>query len=234
MSWRTACIGFAVLAAVLAWRSCARPTRAAPTAEACAAIADDAERDDRTAASGDPWSRDQSTRPSGSRTAAGRPAGATDEAEGPAFSVPAWIFGLAPQPGESLLAYRDRIVPLAQQAIAPQRDRVARGREAFAAAAGLDARQRAELDAAVAEAADAIQGRLYEGVLGGDLMPSRFKPMAGVGAARDVLDAVDRANQRFLGSLREDQRAALARHPFDLADYLLFSTRWEDAIGYSP
>lgn len=29
-----------------------------------------------------------------------------------------------------------------------------------------------------------------------------------------------------------DQRAALAQHPFDLADYLLFVTRWEDALGY--
>jgi hypothetical protein len=34
-------------------------------------------------------------------------------------------------------------------------------------------------------------------------------------------------------TLRDDQRTAMSRHPFDLADYLLFSTRWEDALGYS-
>jgi hypothetical protein len=31
--------------------------------------------------------------------------------------------------------------------------------------------------------------------------------------------------------LREDQKAKLAQHPFDFADYLLFSARWEDALG---
>jgi hypothetical protein len=62
-------------------------------------------------------------------------------------------------------------------------------------------------------------------------MPSTFKPTTSVTLARDVLDAVDKANRRFEASLREDQRAALAAHPFDVADYLLFSTRWEDMIG---
>jgi hypothetical protein len=32
--------------------------------------------------------------------------------------------------------------------------------------------------------------------------------------------------------LREDQRKALAQHPFDFADYLVFSTPWEDALGF--
>ena len=58
-----------------------------------------------------------------------------------------------------------------------------------------------------------------------------FKPMAGVGVARDVLDLVDRANKRFLGGLSDEQRTVLAGHPFDFGDYLLFSTRWEDAIS---
>jgi hypothetical protein len=67
--------------------------------------------------------------------------------------------------------------------------------------------------------------------MNGDLMPAQFKPMTGVALARDVLDTIDKANQRFLATLREDQKAALARHPFDFADYLLFSARWEDALG---
>ena len=45
-----------------------------------------------------------------------------------------------------------------------------------------------------------------------------------------LLDIVDNANQTFTSSLREDQKAALAQHPFDFADYLLFGTRWEDAL----
>src|SRR4026208_2494185 len=55
--------------------------------------------------------------------------------------------------------------------------------------------------------------------------------MAGVTLARAVLDTIDQANRRFVSTLREDQKAALAQHPFDFADYLLFSARWEDARG---
>ena len=73
---------------------------------------------------------------------------------------------------------------------------------------------------------------LVGAVLAGDFSPSTFKPMTGVQMARDVLDAVDHGNQRFLSSLSDDQRAALGQHPFDFGDYLLFSTRWEDALGY--
>jgi hypothetical protein len=55
--------------------------------------------------------------------------------------------------------------------------------------------------------------------------------MTGVTLARDVLDNVDQANRKFMQSLREDQKSKLASHPFDFADYLLFSARWEDALG---
>ena len=233
MSWRGACLAFAALAVVQTWRACHRPARPAPSAEACAEL--DRRGDGEARVRGGDGARPARA---GGGSAVRNPDSPADDVGGGdggfAVSVPAWALWLAPQPGEDLLAYRDRMVPLAQAAVAPHRARVARGREAFAAAAGLDARQQAELDAAVAEAADAIQTRVLDAVLGGELHPSRFKPMTGISAARDVLDAVDRAQRRFLASLREDQRAALARHPFDLADYLVFSTRWEDALGYAP
>ena len=60
---------------------------------------------------------------------------------------------------------------------------------------------------------------------------SSVKPSTGVAFARDVLDLADHANSRFSASLRDDQRAALATSRFDVADYLLFSTRWEDMLG---
>ena len=108
---------------------------------------------------------------------------------------------------------------------------VASSLEDFAAKAHLDERQTAELDATTKETAQAIQDRLFNAALSGELAPKMFKPMAGVGVARDVLDIVDKANRRFVGGLRDDQRTALAQHPFDFGDYLLFSTRWEDAIS---
>jgi hypothetical protein len=143
------------------------------------------------------------------------------------FKVPAWALRLAPQRGETLRAYRDRILPLAQAAIAPQRARVARTRDDFAR---LDPHQRAELDAAVADAAAAIQARITAAFTSGELRPATFKPMTGVAIARDVLDIVDRGNTRFLGSLTDDQRTELASHRFDFADYLLFTAHWENAL----
>ncbi|HEX3475898.1 MAG TPA: hypothetical protein VHT91_12820 [Kofleriaceae bacterium] len=143
------------------------------------------------------------------------------------FHVPAWALRLAPQRGETPRAYRDRILPIAQAAIAPQRARVARTRDDFA---GLDPHQRAELDGAVADATKAIQDRILTAFASGELRPATFKPMTGVAIARDVLDIVDRGNTRFLGSLTGDQRTELAAHRFDFADYLLFTSHWEDAL----
>lgn len=143
------------------------------------------------------------------------------------FQVPAWALRLAPQRGETPRAYRDRILPLAEAAFAPQRARVARTRDDFAR---LDPRQRAELDAAVDDAAQAIEARILTAFASGELRPATFKPMSGVAIARDVLDIVDRGNTRFLGSLTPDQQTELAAHRFDFADYLLFTARWEDAL----
>jgi hypothetical protein len=143
------------------------------------------------------------------------------------FRAPAWATQLAPQPGEKLRDYRDRVLPLALVAIAPQRARVARMRDAFP----LDTRQRAELDAAVKDAATAIEQRIATAIADGELRPATFTPMTGVAIARDVLDIVDRGNAQFVTSLGADQRAQLAAHRFDFADYLLFSTHWEDALA---
>jgi hypothetical protein len=111
-------------------------------------------------------------------------------------------------------------------AIAPQRARVARMRDAFP----LDTRQRTELDTAVQETATAIEQRIATAIADGELRPATFKPMTGVAIARDVLDIVDRGNARFATSLDAGQRAQLAANHFDFADYLLFSTHWEDAL----
>jgi hypothetical protein len=148
------------------------------------------------------------------------------------FTVPPWALWFAPHPGEDLRAYRDRMLPLAQAAIAPQRARVARSRDSFAALAKLDARQRAELDGAAQDTAVALQERVMAAVLNGEISPATFKPMIGVSVARDLLDIVGRGNRRFLDSLDDAQRGKLAQHPFDFGDYLVFSTPWEDALKF--
>lgn len=146
------------------------------------------------------------------------------------FTVPSWAVWMAPHPGEDLRSYRDRMLPLAQAAVAPQRARVARSRDGFAQLAELDAHQRAELEAAAQDTASALQERVMSAVFNGELSFATFKPMTGVAVARDLLDIIARGDQRFQASLRDDQRARLARHPFDFGDYLAFSTPWEDAL----
>lgn len=223
MTWRTVSIVLGLACCGLVWRDCARPA-AKPKPR-------DQELETSESVRSAPGDRPSPGEPSAANESA---RSVQPEAGGLAFhgfQIPAWAMRLAPHPGENLVAYRDRMVPLAKAAVAPHRVRVARGRDEFAAIANLDPRQRAELEAAVRDAAAQIQDRVIDAALGGELSPASFKPMTAVALVRDVLDAVDQANKRFLGSLRDDQRAKLAQHPFDFADYLVFSTKWEEALG---
>ena len=199
ISWRTTALVLALVCAVQRWQSCTRvePTQPAERAvELRAPVPSVIE----TAIVPDPPAK---------RTLFG-------------FRPPTWAQHLLPQPGENLKDYRDRILPLAQAAIAPQRARVARLRDQ------LDDHERAELDAATDEAAAAIEARVASALVNGELQTR--KPMTGVTMARELLDIVDRGNAQFVSSLTADQRAKLATSRFDFADYLLFSTRWEDAL----
>ena len=219
MSWKTVSFALGAVLCVQGWRDCHReaPPPAPPEREACmklvATHAWDPAPDDHAPPADEP-----------------EPPPPTDVPTFNGIRLPAWTAYFAPMPGEDLLSYKNRMLPLAQAALAPQRARVARSRDDFAAAAHLDQSQRALLDSTSREAADRIEEKLMGAFLNGDLNPATFKPMTGVAMARDVLDIVDHANQTFTASLREDQKTALAQHPFDFADYLLFATKWEDAL----
>lgn len=132
--------------------------------------------------------------------------------------------------GEDLFAYRDRVLPIAQAVIAPQRVRVDERRQAMTDRARLDARQQQELDAAVMDASDAIVNRVWQAIANEELWP-RPRPSAGVALAADVLTSVTAADRRFRAALRDDQRAAVDQSGFDVADYLLFSVPWEERFG---
>jgi hypothetical protein len=213
VSWRNATFALAVICGYQRWHSC---THAASSSRSIAS-------DDRGASASSDAPR--------AWTAPTRPP-ALDTPSAPArtfygFKLPAAVARLAPRPGETMRDYRDRVLPVVELAIAPQRGRVARTRDDFAT---LDAHQRAELDAAVQDAATAIQARVMDAIASGELRPGTFKPMAGVTIARDLLDIVDRGNTRFQRTLTPDQRTRLASHRFDFADYLLFTAPWENAL----
>jgi hypothetical protein len=210
ISWRNAAILFAVLCSIQRWQSC---TRADSTTTTTTIVERDAEPRNTPSLREAISNSIAPELPSKPRTFYG-------------FHVPPWAARLMPQPGEKMRDYRDRMVPLAQVVIAPQRARVARMRDNFTS---LDPHQRAELDAAVGDAATAIETRVTTAVLSGEL--DRLKPMTGVTMARQLLDIVDQGNTRFVSSLTPAQQTELASNHFDFADYLLFSTHWEDALG---
>jgi hypothetical protein len=213
-SWRTVALVLAVVCCYQRYRSCTAPAPEATTTTTTTTTTIDHTVESRpTPAPSLPWTG-KATPDAPARTFHG-------------FKVPMWAAALAPQPGEKMRDYRDRMLPLIETAIAPQRARVAKTRDDFAI---LDPRQRAELDAAVKDTAAKIEERIANAIVSGELRPQTFKPMTGISLAREILDLVERGNTRFLDSLTPDQRARLATHRFDFADYLLFSARWEDAL----
>lgn len=228
--WRNLCFVLGAACSWQAYRACTRPAPIVTQAE-CGEIEQTKtarENRDRVADRTTPRTATRSDDDSSADTPAPQ---LTDGVSMFGIKLPGWARSLMPQSGEDLRSYRDRMIPLAQLALAPHRNRVARSSEDLAKAVNLDDRQRAELDAATKETAQAIEDRLFNAVLSGELQPATFKPMAGVAVARDVLDLVDKGNKRFVSSLRQDQRTSLSNHPFDFGDYLLFSTKWEDAIS---
>jgi hypothetical protein len=231
-AWRNVAIALAVCCAVLWWRG-RRPAPAAVSATPPAAALAMRDCDDPL---DDSLEAERAREADAKREAEAEQALAADDEEGTAafgVKIPDWVMWFAPAPGEDMLAYRDRLLPFARAIVLPHRARVKRAFDDFDAAAHLDAHQRAELDAAVDDAASAIQDRAMQGLMSGDLMPDRFKPSTAVTYAREVLDAVDGANQRFVASLTDAQREELAMRPFDFADYMLFSVHWEELIGIS-
>jgi len=221
--WRNLCFVLGLVCLAQLWRDCTRAPADPASAPDCRKALS-ASKTERSIATTDPREPSRNDAPSN------EPSGDGLSIYG--FTVPSWALWFAPHPGEDLKSYRDRLLPLAKAAIAPQRARVARSRDDFAQLANLDPHQRAELDSAAQETAAALQERVMGAVLNGELSPSTFKPMTGVSAARDLLDIVGRGNRRFLDSLHDDQRAKLAQHPFDFGDYLVFSTPWEAALSF--
>lgn len=147
-----------------------------------------------------------------------------------ALALAAFYELAAGAPGEDLIAFRARALPIIRSVVDPQRARMTKQREFIEATLELTTAQRAELDAALTDASEQLLGRISQAVLAGELS-AQMKPSAGVAVARDLLDVSDQAHQRFVVSLREDQRALLAEERFDVAEYLLIATRWEDLLG---
>lgn len=219
MSWRSAALLAGGLAAVLGWQnSCLRHRRssAATRARRDGATAPEAPASPAAAVA----HADTANKESEPFDEEGEPAPARN-----------WELELVrPHPGEDLAAYRDRVLPIAQAVIAPQRTRVAAVRQRVAAAAKLNARQLAELDAAVGEAADSIVNRVWDAIGSGEVWP-RLRPAAGVALAADLLTTVVGADRRFRAALSEEQLETVDREGFDIADYLLFSVPWEERFG---
>jgi hypothetical protein len=231
--WRRVAIGLGLLVALLGWRSCMIGGKR--KAERDRARAADIEADG--AARGAGPSRGRGSRAAGAGGGGDMVPGGEDPGWSPADDVeppppePHWLVKFfSPKPGEDMLAYRDRVLPVVEAVVEPQRVRVAENWREFADSAGLDGRQKAELGAAVDQAVESLMDQALQGVLSGEISLGT-KPSVGVAFARDLLDTVDQANRRFRAVLRPHQLELLDRSRFDVADYLLFATRWEELLG---
>jgi hypothetical protein len=143
-----------------------------------------------------------------------------------------WLAGFVrPQPGEGIFEYRDRLVPVAQMAIAPHRQAVDGLLDRSIAGAGLSAGDRAEVDAIIGDAQRQLKERIQNGVFGGELFGPGAKPIGGVRFARDLLEVVIAADDALRAALSPAERRAFDEVGFDLAFYLLVATRWEELIG---
>jgi len=220
--WRNLCVVLGAVCIAQLWNDCRRDRDplAIPDCSRTAPVSQPA----RSGAGSDRSAPHHDEPPPAAETAPG------DDRTSDGLTVPPWALWFTPHPGEDLRTYRDRMLPVALAAIAPQRARVVRSRDSFATLAKLDARQRAELDGAAQDTSAALQERVMGAVLDGEVSPATWKPMAGVDLAHDLLEIVLRGNRRFLDSLDREQRARLAQHPFDFGDYLVFATPWEDAL----
>ena len=236
-AWRRIAIGLGLLVAVLGWRSCTVGGKRGATRGGADAAMERAD-DERSGGGGRRGGRDARGGGAGPGGAAAAMAGydgaewsPEDDIE-PPRPEPHWLVKFfTPRPGEDMLDYRDRVLPVVQAVVEPQRIRVAENWREFADSARLDDRQRAEMTAAVDQAVESLVDQAFQGVLSGEILPPNLKPSVGVAFARDLLDTVDGANRRFRAVLSPHQLEILDRSRFDIADYLVFATRWEDLLG---
>jgi hypothetical protein len=239
-AWRYTSLVLMVAVAILWWRDCHRPR----AADHAGHSSDQRTFDQRSGARA--TSRADTREGSGAPARPGAAAGERpDEPAGEHAGEPPplgldlrqqiaqhWVVRfLTPRPGETMLEYRDRVVPAAQLAVAPHRARVAESRRQFAREAALNAEQERVLDAAVQRSAEDIKDHVMQSVLSGELLPPHVRPARAVAFARDVLDLLARADREFRAALSPEQLAQLDAGGFDVVDYLFFSTRWEDLLG---
>ena len=128
--WRNLCFVLGAACSWQAYRACTRPAPAVTHAECGEPDHARAAREDHT----DRTTPRTTGRDDHATAAEAPPTGGVSLF---GMKLPGWARSLMPQAGEDLRSYRDRMIPLAQLAVAPQRNRVARSSEDFATAANL-------------------------------------------------------------------------------------------------
>jgi Spy/CpxP family protein refolding chaperone len=131
-------------------------------------------------------------------------------------------------------AYRARLAPMIEMALARPRQRVEERRAEFEAAAELTPEQRAGLDSALGDARADLVATISEAVTAGDLTPYRRNTagvLRAVGAAAGVAEGFD---ARIRQSLTPEQAAILDQTGFDLIEYLGVTVPWETVTPPPP
>jgi hypothetical protein len=134
---------------------------------------------------------------------------------------------LGRHPGETDDEYRARVMPMVSTVLSVPRDRMNERRRQFEEAAGVNAEQKAKLDAAFHDASAEVVGLAHAAIANGDLTPYQRNSrgvLAFVGSTVGTADALD---QRMRTILTPEQLATMEESGFDPLEYLGATSPWE-------
>jgi hypothetical protein len=133
--------------------------------------------------------------------------------------------------GETDEAYRARMSPLVEGALAVPRGWAEEARADWEAAAELDEEQRAAVDAAFADARAEALAAANAMIASGELSPYKRSSRGVLAFAAGAATIADGVDARLRGVLSAEQMAAAEEAGFDWLEYLALTTKWE---GLNP
>jgi hypothetical protein len=141
---------------------------------------------------------------------------------------------LGRRPGESAEDYKARVAPMVETILSIPRDRVNERRRQFEEAAGVNAEQKAKLDAAFQEASAEVIGLANTAVASGDLTPYQRNTRGVLAFVGSTVGTVDALDQRLRTILTPEQQAVMEESGFDPLEYLGASSPWETLDAPPP
>lgn len=135
------------------------------------------------------------------------------------------VFGR--DPDETDEEYRERVVPLVKQGLAPARERATAQRDEIEALANVTAEQREQIDVAINDAYQEALALTNRAIASGEINPYKLEWNNALAYAGGLGAILDSTKSRFGDILTEDQQAVFADNGFEWSRYLGVNMPWE-------